>query len=283
MIYLTGPLASTNSWLIDQLSHPETALRRWQDGDLVLCPRQTAGRGQAGNSWESEPGKNLTFSLLYYPKGLLASEFFRLSQAVCVGLCQCLEELFRQNGIPSEGLRIKWPNDLYWNDRKLAGILIENSLCGTAVQWSVAGIGLNVNQTEFRSDAPNPVSLRQILGHDTDLAELAERLQNRINTYSRSIYRSDEIFDKTIGADGALGKAIPPAGSSGECSQAEPLTQAYWQRLYRRDGYFPYQDDEGPFEARIVHVAANGLLTLERPDGCRRQYAFKQVRYLMDF
>lgn len=135
-------------------------------GAVVYTYCQTAGRGQQGNSWESEPGKNLAFSLLLHRPEIEPQRQFFISEATAVAIVEVL-------GQYCEGLRIKWPNDIYHvdaqhPDSKLAGILIEQALDTEGIAYTVIGVGININQTEFRSNAPNPVSLKQITGQDYD-------------------------------------------------------------------------------------------------------------------
>ena len=136
------------------------------DMTMVIADTQTAGRGQRGNSWESEPGRNLTFTLLHRPEGIAPREQFAISEATALAIADFLEE----TGIRA---KVKWPNDIYADDGKIAGILIELSLTGSAITDSRIGVGLNVNQREFRSDAPNPVSMANLLGADTDISRVA--------------------------------------------------------------------------------------------------------------
>ena len=121
----------------------------------VIAERQTAGKGQRGNSWESEDCKNITFSFVLYPTFIEARQQFILSQIISLSIKEELDEW-------AEGISIKWPNDIYWNEKKICGILIENDLLGHHIGRSISGIGVNINQEVFRSDAPNPVSLKQI-------------------------------------------------------------------------------------------------------------------------
>ena len=146
-------------------------------GYAILCRRQTAGRGQRGNSWESAPGQNVTLSLLLRPHEIDAAAQFTISEAVAIGVADTIAPL-----LPGHDVRLKWPNDVYAGDRKICGILIENSLTGRTVDRSIAGIGLNVNQQEFLSDAPNPVSLRQLTGRTYDIEDMARRLCANILT-----------------------------------------------------------------------------------------------------
>ena len=147
---------STNHWLKE---HGEGNM-------VVVADYQTAGRGCGSNSWESERGRNLTFSMLIHPENILAKEQFRITEVVSVAMCRMLQSYIYNK------VEIKWPNDIYVGDKKICGILIENRLQGTEIKDSIIGIGLNVNQKEFKSDAPNPVSLYQLTGQETDLEEM---------------------------------------------------------------------------------------------------------------
>ena len=120
----------------------------------VMADIQTKGKGQRGNSWESEAGKNLTFSIVLYPTALEAPKQFCLSMLAALACHEALDNY-------TNGFSIKWPNDIYWKDKKIGGILIENELEGEYIVQSIIGIGLNINQEVFYSDAPNPVSLNR--------------------------------------------------------------------------------------------------------------------------
>lgn len=151
---------STNNYLREQC-----AKARLPEGSLVIADFQTAGKGQVGNSWESEAGKNLMFSILLYPDSLPANRQFLISQIASLSVKETLEGY-------TDSVKVKWPNDIYWKDRKICGMLIENDLSGQHLYCSVIGIGLNINQEIFRSDAPNPVSLTQITGKAYDREEV---------------------------------------------------------------------------------------------------------------
>lgn len=154
---------STNEYLKDELSK-STPLR---EGTVIMAVEQYAGRGQQGTAWQSEPGKNLTFSLLLMPSFLDPKHQFRLTIAISVALAQWLESLLQTP------VTIKWPNDMYVGDRKIGGILIENILQGKIWKSAVVGIGINVNQTEFSpAIGAHTASVKQILHTDCDLTEL---------------------------------------------------------------------------------------------------------------
>ena len=147
----------------------------------------------------------------------------------------------------SEAVSIKWPNDIYWKDKKLAGILLENAIIGNEVKYAIAGIGLNVNQTEFVSDAPNPVSLKQIYGTDFDIEKLMQDLLDAVHT----VLKEPE----------------------------ETIWSEYKAHLYRREGYWLFEDKNGIFEALIDDVLPTGEIVLCDKNGQNHPYGFKQIKY----
>lgn len=224
------------------------ALADAPEGTVVVCHRQTAGRGQRGNSWEAEPGRNLTFSALLRPEGLGAARQFLLSMSVALAIADALDAVLEQAGAP-ERTRIKWPNDIYVGDRKICGILIENKLQGAEIERAIVGVGVNVNQRRFVSDAPNPVSLIAFTGVELPLEPLLVDIVERLEDYRRDI------------------------------ADADALTRRYMARMYRNDGQ-PHRFVEPggtPFEARIIAVAPDGMLTLSNA----RTYAFKEIAFVI--
>ncbi len=221
---------STNRWLREQGGEEDVVV--WAD-------YQTAGKGQGTNTWESERGKNLTFSVLLHPQDVPANKQFSISMQVSLALCEAL-------GQHIGDLSIKWPNDIYWRNAKIAGILIEHRISGSLIRDSIIGIGLNVNQRHFISDAPNPVSLWQICEQDTDREML-------LREFLASLQRL-----------------------SGQDVRAQ-----YLSMLYRRQGFHPYTDREGVFMARIADVQEDGHLVLLDEEGRQRRYAFKEVSFII--
>lgn len=211
---------------------------------------QTAGKGQRGNSWESEASKNLLASLVLFPSFLEAKHQFLISQIVSLAI---KEELSNW----SDEITIKWPNDIYWKDKKICGILIENDLSGIHIGRCICGIGLNVNQTEFHSSAPNPVSLKQITGRDHDRYELLAHILKRIEIYYNSLRAED--FN----------------------SYSEEISTRYARSLFRRRGFHPYEDADGIFNARLLRVEPDGRFILEDESGKERTYLFKEVQYIL--
>ena len=160
---------STNAFLQRQQS--ESDIRNW----VVSADEQTAGKGMGSNSWESEVGKNLTFSLAADMSFLPAERQFLLSEAVPLGIVEVLDKL-----LPTEKLSIKWPNDIYYGNRKLAGILINSTIKANMMDISIIGIGLNVNQMQFQDWPTHPISMKMITGEDYDLQPLLEQIAEHI-------------------------------------------------------------------------------------------------------
>lgn len=214
------------------------------EGSVVVADDQTAGRGQMGNHWESEPGKNLTFSVVVYPTSIHPKDQFLLSQIAALSVKETFEMYVKP-------IRVKWPNDIYWHDRKICGMLIENDLSGCTIANCIVGIGMNLNQAVFLSDAPNPVSLHQITGELYDREEVLHRfLQRFYAAYFRLL--------------------------NGE---REAIQADYFAALYRKEGFYPYEDASGCFEARIHEIEPSGHLRLQLRDGSIRRYAFKEVKF----
>lgn len=217
------------------------------EGSVIWADYQNAGRGQKGNSWESEAMKNLTFSIVLYPEIIPAREQFIISQITALSVKKTLEKYVDE-------ITIKWPNDIYWRDKKICGMLVENDLSGTSIYCSIIGIGININQEVFRSKAPNPISLIQITGKKHH----RETVLDVFLSYFYSFYllllqeKQDEI------------------------------REAYNNALYRKDNYHRYKDDKGVFEAIIAGIEPSGHLLLQLQDSSIRRYAFKEVSFIPD-
>lgn len=246
-------VSSTNTWLAQHAAElPHLT--------MVTATCQTAGRGQRGNTWESEPGANLTFSLLIRPESVPARSQFSISEATALAVTDLL-------AIYGLTATVKWPNDIYVGDRKICGILIEHAVMGTSIIHSIIGAGLNVNQTRFVSDAPNPVSLLQLTSPVTSDSSVFTGSYN-LETLRIQIA---SLLEKR------LNSVSTPYGR-------ESTHNAFLQRLYRGDGHFyPYRDRATglTFEASIADIEPTGLLHLRLPDNTERTYAFKEVEYLL--
>ena len=224
---------------VEELSH----------GYCISADFQTAGHGQATNRWESEDGKNLLFSLLLRPTIIPAAEQFVITEFVTLAIINALQDYIRQQ------ITIKWPNDIYVGDKKLCGILIENALCGPTIDTCIVGTGININQELFVSDAPNPISLKQLNGRDNDRIDILDEIyRNILNYYD---YLADNWQNNDI---------------------KQLLHYEYMNNLYRRTGYHNYSTPEGEhFRAEIEDIGPQGHLTIRLQSGEKRTFAFKEV------
>ena len=210
------------------------------EGFVVYTDFQTAGKGQIGNSWESEADKNLLFSIVLYPQKIPMDQLFLISQLVSLVIKKTLDKYVN-------GISVKWPNDIYWNDMKIGGILIENSLQANKIK-TVVGIGLNVNQKVFVSDARNPVSLQQIVGKSFNRKLLLKRIcQNILEMYNEL----NVVF----------------------------IRSEYTNVLYRKVGFHSYKAGNEIFQAKIISVHPDGQLDLETTSGERKGFYFKEVQF----
>ena len=239
MIYRFDILPSTN----DEATAPQ-----YVEGDIIVAERQSAGRGQRGHRWESCQGENLTFSLVLEPRFLNPSHQFLISEAVALAVCDMLDGY----GI---GARIKWTNDIYVGDKKLAGILIEHKLQGAALARTVVGIGLNVNQMEFSAELPNPISMAQAAGRDFDREKILQDLTRSL------MARYAQLRE----------------------GQGEELQRDYHARLYRRGEEHCYALPDGSrFRGTIRGVEPTGALRIENEHGEQLSFLFKEVEFLID-
>jgi len=205
-----------------------------QHGTVYFTHEQTAGKGQRGKVWNSEKGLNIMMSIVIDPGSIALSRQFQLSACVAVSVFQFFREY------AGDETKIKWPNDLYWQDRKAGGILIENIIrvaeAGQA-NWdrSIVGIGININQTQFPVFLSNPVSLKQITGKTFDVIESTKRLCGILNSN----------FNKLT--EGRF----------------EDLYQEYLEHLYKKDQKAVFRKDSRVFEATVRSVTKNGKLVID--------------------
>ncbi len=240
-------------WLTEVDSTNAEVRRRLPELDdlsVIASLEQTAGRGQRGNTWDSSPGENLTFSLVLKPSDggfPRANRQFSISRAVALGICDHLES----RGI---NCRIKWPNDIYVKDRKVCGVLIENSLSGNEIVSSVIGIGLNVNQKDFPEHLPNPTSMSLCTGEEYSLeAEL----------------------------DGLLSRLLERLGSL--ANDGVPLAGEYAEKLYRLNVSSEFEDclAGGRFHGIIRGADETGFLLVETAGGTLKKFGFKEISYVI--
>jgi BirA family transcriptional regulator, biotin operon repressor / biotin---[acetyl-CoA-carboxylase] ligase len=215
---------------------------------VITAREQTSGRGQEDNTWESEPGMNLTFSMVLYPRFLDAGMQFRLSKVLALAVWKTVSDILLQSPVT-----IKWPNDIYIGDRKVAGILIQNSILGQVLETSIAGIGLNVNQRIFRSGAPNPVSLSMASGKEYDLELVLDQLIANIERYYKLL-------------------------KSGRYDEIDSL---YFDKLYRKNVMSNFRKDGEIIQARIKGLSEYGHLLLETTDGLIVEAEIKEIEFII--
>ena len=232
---------STNNFLKQALTNSTPLI----EGTVIMAESQTAGRGQQNNKWLSEPKKNLTFSILLNPFFLTAPKQFNLNIAISIGINNAL------NNILSPGLKIKWPNDIYYNNQKLGGILIENVLQGDAIKHSVIGIGINVNQVDFANGLGNATSVKKITGLDYDLKSLL----------------------------GLVCQHIEAAYLMLKAGNFEKLKAAYVGNLYQYNKTAYFKVNDTVCQGQIFDVDATGQL-LVNIDGTARSFNFKEIEFL---
>lgn len=215
------------------------------NGLIVITNDQTAGRGQQGNSWLSEPNANLTFSVIFFPEYLHIKDSFYLNIIASLAIAKTLKHF-----LPEKNIRVKWPNDIYIDNKKVCGILIENTLRGEQIHSIVMGIGLNVNQASFQ--LPTATSMLQESGHEFQLQEVLNYLCTSLELYYRILLK--------------------------ECTKE--LLDEYKKKLYGLHILRDYQDAYGNFKGYIRGVEETGTLLIERESGVTGKYQFKEVRFL---
>ena len=216
------------------------------EGTVIMADSQYAGRGQQQNGWHAEPGKNLTFSLLLKPTFLPLTDQFDLTRAISLGVYEALEPM-----LGSE-LKIKWPNDIYYGDSKLGGMLIENIVQGNQIKNSVIGIGLNINQETFPAHLPNAISVKQILHQDYDLKNLLADICRNIEAWYLNL---------------KAGKIIS-------------VRKTYLSRLYRLNEQKRFKTANGEFRGTIINVKDNGLLLVQDNNNAELEFNLKEIEFL---
>ena len=232
---------STNAYLQRQQS--ECDIRNW----VVSTDGQTAGKGMGSNTWESEVGKNLTFSLALGMDFLPAERQFLLSEAVPLGIAEVLDAI-----LPSEQLSIKWPNDIYYSNRKLGGILINSTIKGGMMDISIIGIGLNVNQMQFQDWPTHPISIKQITGKEYDLQPLLEQIAEHV------LLKVEQL------------KSNPTA-----------IEQEYLKRLFRYRTWAEYEVDGEVMRLFITGIDEFGRLLLIDEQQIQHTFDIKEIKFLI--
>lgn len=230
---------STNNYTANLIKQADVA-----EGTVVMAQFQTAGRGQPGNSWSAARGESLLMSVVLRPKGLEASAQFGLNQVICLALYRYLNEHL---GVRPQ---VKWPNDILIENHKVAGVLIENSLRGKWVEYTIAGLGLNLNQLHFSQENPTAASLREFTGEQYNSVKVARDLLQFIEEeYSR-------------------------------LNRADVLEKRYLDVLYGTERFLRYREGKEEYDAKIIGLGLHGELRLQKSSGQQVLCQFKQVTLL---
>ena len=236
---------STNSYateMLRQISLP--------DGTLFYSFNQQNGRGQRGNEWESEPMKNVALSYVLYPKFMDANKQFLLTKVIALGVADLLTAIFKNESIVAE-VKVKWPNDIYVNNQKIAGVLIENTIRDSLVQSSIVGIGINVNQSYFKNN-PKATSLSRICGKEFDLETIIVHLSECIEAnYLQLKTNKQNLIDTN-----------------------------YLKVLYRLNQLATYKVENSLIEATIIGVSSAGLLQVKFADDTIIEFDFKKIEFI---
>jgi BirA family biotin operon repressor/biotin-[acetyl-CoA-carboxylase] ligase len=231
---------STNSVLMGLAKNEKLA-----HGSVVCSYNQTAGRGQRGNSWQSEPNKNITASVYYQLGALPVANAFVLNKIVSLAVADTLKTI-----MPNQSVKIKWPNDIFVDNKKIAGILIENTLKQDAIAYTIIGVGININQEKF--DVPTAVSVKNILGIDYDL-------NSALNIFLENL---EALYLQLRSA------------KTGE------LNKGYFASLYKLSELQKFQQADNTFEATIEGVNEHGKLILKKKNGTAETYNFKEIKWI---
>ncbi len=234
-------LPSTNAYAAELLSKSKPV-----EGTVITTDNQYAGKGQIANKWESAPNKNVSLSIVLYPSFLKLENQFRFNQAISIAVYHTVDAY-----LPGQ-VKIKWPNDIYILDHKVAGILIQNQIRSQSISSAIVGIGINVNQDHFESDAPNPISIYSVHGKYVNLQGFKNLLFENLSLQYHAL-------------------------SLGEYRQ---LDDTYHDVLYRKDEYCKYRTKDGlDISGTITGVGSQGLLHV-LIDGRVHEFGHKEIQYL---
>ena len=244
---------------INQTNSTNTWLKEHPDCEVVWTSWQTAGRGQAGNSWESEAGKNVLFSMRLKRPQVAVDKQFALTMMTSVAVWKVVKAL-----LPNEDVTIKWPNDIYVGDRKICGMLIESRIKEKTVDEAIVGIGLNVNQKEWVNGAPNPTSVKLVKGVETDIEQVSKDLEQNLRESLSLLEQPEELKKQYLAALYRFGQKALYAEREVSLTPSMILTGK--------------QPDA--FEATIKDVTEQGELVLQASDKTRK-YHFKEIQFIL--
>ena len=231
-------LSSTNTYAFELVKREKV-----EEFTTIYTLNQTEGKGQRGNVWLSESGKNALFSVILFPVQISPVQQFIISQCVSLSMLHVLEKY-------CFNVSIKWPNDIYVNDKKIAGILIENIIQSGLMSPCVVGIGINCNQLHFDKSLPNPTSILIETGKEIDAEKIVKSFIKELSElYNKLPYNFDVIRNM------------------------------YKEKLYKKGLYSLFEDEKGEFIGRIFDVDDDGKILIIDKEGKQRKYFFKEVVY----
>ncbi len=236
---------STNSYATELLRQNKVS-----EGTIIYSFEQTNGRGQRGNSWESEPNKNVAFSAILQPHFLTADKQYLLTKITALAVTDLMAEVLKSS-IPKERIEIKWPNDIYINEKKIGGILIENSLRDTHIQNSIIGIGININQIDFKTTT-NSTSLALLTNKEFDLAETIELLCSFIEARYLQL----------------------------KANKIASIDNDYFQHLYRLNSWNMFSANNQLFEGKIAGVSESGKLRVQLRNEEIKEFDLKEIVFI---
>lgn len=237
-------IASTNRYALSLVNKEKI-----EEGTIIYAINQNDGKGTGNNKWESEKGKNLTISIVLKPHFLPIHTQFYLNVFSSLAVSDMIQHMLACK----EQVKIKWPNDIYYENKKISGILIENSILGDTMEYAIVGIGININQEKFISNAPNPVSLFNISGKTYNLKECLSQLNFCFNK------RYEELKQKNL----------------------KMLMQEYHEILYRKDIFASFKVKNTYIYAKINGVTEYGNLQLIKENGEKLEFAHKEIEYII--
>ncbi|MCF8368229.1 MAG: biotin--[acetyl-CoA-carboxylase] ligase [Bacteroidales bacterium] len=234
-------LKSTNEYLTLELDN-------YLPGEVIITHCQSNGLGMGQNTWESETRKNLTFSFFLKPKSITAGQQFFLNICISLGVFDFVKAI-----VPNQLVKVKWPNDIYINEGKVAGILIKNAISGNQIMHTIIGIGLNVNQLEFKSEVKNPVSLRNFLISELDLQDCLDKLCVSVN------HRVDQL----------------------EFALFHKLKNDYIEALFGTGEWRLYKYNNRLLTATIKGISEFGMLKLKTREGEIIEGDIKEIEFVI--
>lgn len=237
-------LDSSNRAMNDYLKNNSLA-----EFSAFYCDYQTAGKGMSDNVWESEDGANLLCSILLYPHKLAAENQFYISKLIALAVLYSLRDLAPEYS----GFTIKWPNDIYAGEKKIAGILIENSFMGNKIQYSICGIGLNLNQKVFSDRIPNPVSLFHLNAKEYNPNDVLTKIQSELCALSEKI----------------------------KFKQYNEIDLQYHSNILKFNEVAEFEDNKGRFRAKIIGTNTYGFLIIQKEDDSISEYEIKTIKMIL--